>query len=135
MLLAALLTTEFLLLRQGNLVKSIRALERADLAYVTCGVLALLSGALRFGTSAKGIGFYAGHPMFWLKLFLFGTLALTSFLVTRHYSRWAHHARMDTTFTVPATEVCAALTMVKIQMALLALLPLLATLMARNIFL
>lgn len=133
MLLSAILTSEFLLLRQPDLVKSMRALERVDFAYVSCGVVALLSGALRFATSPKGIAYYGGQPLFWLKMLLFGALALTSFLATRHYARWVHHARMDSTFTVPAAEIGSVLTLVKIQIAFLALLPLFATLMARDI--
>ena len=133
MLLAALAAMQFLLLRQDLHVRNINALERVDFAHVSCGVLALLSGGLRFGTSVKGIVFYAGSVTFWLKILLFGALALASFLVSRHYGRWIHHARTDTAYHAPAAEAASALLMVKFQLMLLAILPLLAALMAREI--
>jgi len=133
MLLAALATAEFMMLHRNLDAKSVEALSRTDIAYLTFGFIVLLSGAVRFGVSPLGVMYLGGNPLFWLKLMLFGALAMTALYVSWRYSRWVHQARMDLSYRVPAAETASALRLVKFQMALLALIPLLAVLVVRGI--
>ncbi len=135
MSLAALVVAELLLLGRGLDAKAMNGLWRVDLAYVCAGVLALLSGGARFGVgvSAKGVAFYGGNVLFWLKLLLFAALAFVSIMASRRYGNWLHLSRMDLSFHAPVNEVASALLLLKIQITLIVLIPLLAVLMARGI--
>jgi putative membrane protein len=133
MLLAALIATEFRLLQGPLDAKAVEMLSRVDIAYVSCGFMVLLSGAVRFGITSMGILFIGGNPLFWLKMLLFGVLAMASLYLSWRYSRWVHLARMDSSFRVAPSEMGTARMLVKFQIALLALLPLLAVMMVRGI--
>ena len=133
MILAALLTAEFMMLRRSLDVKSVEALSRVDIAYVTFGFIVLLSGAARFAASPLGVMYLGGNPFFWAKLMIFGALAMTALYMSWRYSRWVHLGRMDVSYRVPAAETVSALRLVKFQMTLLALMPLFAVMMVRGI--
>ncbi|MFM9967220.1 MAG: DUF2214 family protein [Burkholderiales bacterium] len=132
-LLAAMIAMELLYLRLGPNAKIIAAMWRVDIFYIGAGILALLSGALRLGFSPKGVMFYVGNTLFWIKLILVGALALASFLNSQRYASWLHLARTDSTFHPPASEVSLATLLVKIQIALLISIPIFAVLMVHGI--
>ena len=133
MLLAAFGTVEFMMLKRNLDAKAVVALSRVDMVYVTCGVVVLLSGAVRLGTAQEGVIYFGGNVLFWLKLLLFSALALTSLFMSWRYSRWAHLARMDLSFYVSPADAASTLLLVKFQLVLLAIVPLLAVLMVRGI--
>jgi len=68
-----------------------------------------------------------------LKLLLFAALAFVSIMASRRYGNWLHLSRMDLSFHAPVNEVASALLLLKIQITLIVLIPLLAVLMARGI--
>jgi putative membrane protein len=133
MLLAALGAVEFLTLRRPLDAKAVITLSRVDAAYVAAGFLVLLSGAARFATTAKGVIYVGGNPLFWTKMVLFGTIAVMSLYMSWRYDRWVRHARINVAYNVPPAEAGSALVLVKFQLVLLAVLPLFAVMMVRGI--
>lgn len=130
---AACLAAEYALLGQIGNREAIERLGRLDTVYFLALGVVVLSGFARLVTSGKGLVFYAGNSLFWLKLLLFAIVAGLSLMPTRHYSRWRHHVNMDGGFNVPANESKVARLFLMAELALVALLPLVAVLMARNI--
>lgn len=133
LVVAACLAAEYALLCQAGNRESIERVGRLDTFYFVALGLVVLSGFVRFATSSKGLVFYAGNSLFWLKLLLFAIVAGLSLMPTRHYSRWRHHVNMDGAFSVPAGESKVVRMYLVAEMGLVALLPLLSVLMARNI--
>jgi putative membrane protein len=132
-LIAVFLTTEVTLLRSEIGKRELDLLARADMGYFLCAAAVLLAGALRFGTSAKGLVFYAGNMTFWVKMLVFFSIALLSLLPTRRYARWRRLGNMDPTFRVPAGEAASTRRVVLFELGGIGLLLLLAALMARGI--
>jgi putative membrane protein len=82
---------------------------------------------------AKGVGFYAGNPVFWTKVALFVAVALVSIKPTIAFARWRRAARDAADYAVPPAAAHSARRLVLVELHLLALLPLAAVLMARGI--
>ena len=133
LVVAACLAAEYALLGQVGKREAIERLGRLDTFYFLALGLLVLSGFARFITSSKGLVFYAGNSIFWLKLLVFSVVAGLSLMPTRHYSRWRHHVNMDGAFNVPANELKVVRLFLTAELGLVAVLPLLAVLMARNI--
>jgi putative membrane protein len=133
LMVAACLAAEYALLWQVGKREAIERLGRLDTFYFLALGMVVLSGFARFVTSSKGLVFYAGNSLFWLKLLVFIVIAGLSLMPTRHYSRWRHHVNMDGAFIVPANELKVVRLFLMAEMSLVAVLPLLAVLMARNI--
>ena len=133
LVLTACLAAEYALLGQVGNRDAIERLGRLDTFYFFALGVALLSGFARFFVSSKGMVFYAGGWLFWLKLLLFAIVAGLSLMPTRHYSRWRHHVNMDGAFSVPAGELKLVRLFLTAEMGLVAGLPLVAVLMARSI--
>ncbi len=136
LVVAACVASEYALLGQIGQIGNRDAIERLgrlDTFYFLALGVVVLSGFARFFASSKGLVFYAGNSMFWLKLLVFGIVAGLSLMPTRYYSRWRHHVNMDGAFTVPANELKVVRLFLTAELSLVAVLPLLAVLMARNI--
>ncbi len=88
LLMVAMLGGEAVLLRQSASETVLRALGRLDLLYgISAGVL-LLIGGMRLSMGAKGIEFYSGNGVFWLKMGLFLLIGLVSIVPTIRFIRW-----------------------------------------------
>jgi putative membrane protein len=86
--LVALLAAELVLLAGPLDEARLRQLARVDGAYGAAAGLLLLAGGLRAVYGAKGWDFYAGQPMFWLKMALFLAIGLLSIAPTVRIARW-----------------------------------------------
>lgn len=133
LVIASCLAAEFALLADNSLRSVIARLSHLDMLYFLALGLALLSGFARFGTSSKGLMYYAGNPLFWVKLLLFGVLAALSMIPTRRYSRWRHQVNMDSGFRMPADEAQSTRIFVASELAIIVLMPLVAVFMARGV--
>ena len=106
-------------------------LSRIDIGFFVSAIAALLTGAGRATLGAKGWQFYAHNPFFIAKVSLFFAIAIFSVLPTMLFLRWARGAESG---AAPAAgDVQRARRYVRIELALLLLLPLFAVLMARGI--
>jgi len=129
--IAGFLVGEFVTCRPGMTGEQARRLASIDLAFFLSALAALATGLIRLFFYAKGVGFYTGNPAFWTKMALYVVIAVISLKPTRTFLRWR---RAPATTGVPASEeISGARRLIHMELALLALMPLMAVLMARGI--
>jgi putative membrane protein len=127
LLTASFLTAELLLCRPGLDLAGARRLARVDIVFFGGALVALATGLLRVFLY-KGWAFYAPNPVFWTKMALYVAIALMSIRPTLAFIRWSRG-----TTAPPVAEVAGARRAIHAELALLALMPLAAVLMARGI--
>lgn len=115
---------EFLLYRPALGARSLELLRRIDLFYLLGAIAIVLTGLLRLFTSIKGVPFYTHNPVFWLKMAMFLCVGLLSIVPTMHYLRSqafdeVQHSRIRT--------------FIALELVVFALIPFVASLMARGI--
>jgi putative membrane protein len=88
LLMVAVLGAEAVLLRQTANELLLKSLGRLDALYGLSSLALLLLGGARLSMGAKGIEFYSGNPMFWLKIALFVAIGLISIVPTLRFIRW-----------------------------------------------
>lgn len=115
---------EFLLYRPALAPRSLELLRRIDLFYLFGAIAIILTGLLRLFTSVKGTAFYTHNPVFWLKMALFLCVGLLSIVPTRHY------LQLQAFDEVQHKRVRA---FIVLQLVLFALIPFVASLMARGV--
>lgn len=111
-----------------------RLLAKMDGGFGISALLALVSGLLRLFYGTKGISFYLENPMFHAKVGVYLVVGLLSIPVTVALLRWrkaveGEHGEV----LIPARDVRRVRAFLTAEIALLALLPVLAVLMARGI--
>lgn len=126
--LVALLAAELVLLGGALDAGRLRQLARIDGAYGACAGLLLVAGGLRAVYGAKGWAFYAGQPMFWLKMGLFAAIGLLSIAPTVRIARWRRGAPLPDDGARRGVK-----RWVHAELGLLAFVPVAAVLMARAI--
>ncbi len=110
-----------------------RLLLRIDLFLGASAVLLIIAGVSRVIWGAKGWDYYQAQPFFWAKIATFAVIGLLSIVPTRSFMRWVRSANADPGFTPPDAEVKRARRFVMIEVHLVVLLLLFASLMARAI--
>jgi len=131
-LLGAFLTAELVLCRSGLGESEIRRLPRLDIAFFAAALLALATGLVRLLFYAKGVGFYLPNPAFIVKMALYVTVALISIVPTRRFIAWRR--ALDAGSSPPdAAAIARVRRLLHLELALAALMPLAAVLMARGI--
>lgn len=88
LLMVAVLGAEAVLLRQTPSEASLKSLGRLDALYGLSSLALLLLGGARLSMGAKGMEFYSGNPVFWLKIALFVVIGLISIVPTLRFIRW-----------------------------------------------
>lgn len=126
------LVVEAVLCRPGLGSELAHRLRRVDAAYATFAVLALVTGLLRLFWGAKGSAFYTGNPVFHAKMTVYVAVALLSILPTVRFIGWSKAAQATGRGPGDAA-VQSVRRFLMAELALVALLPLLATLMARGV--
>ena len=111
----------------------IRLLAQVDRIYMVAAVLALASGAARVIWFGKGISFYVHNPVFYIKLALFVAVGLLSIPPTLQYLRWLRALESGAADAAPEYQVLRVRRYVLVELILFALIPLMATFMARGI--
>lgn len=132
LLMVSVLGAEAVLLRQAASEALLKSLGRLDALYGLSALALLLIGGARLSMGAKGIEFYSGNPVFWLKIALFATIGLISLIPTVRFIRWrrAHAASgaLPDTHTWAQTRKLAM-----VQLHLLPFVAIAAAAMARGI--
>ena len=126
------LVVEAVLCRPGLGSELAHRLRRVDAAYAIFAVLALATGLLRLFWGAKGSAFFTGNPVFHAKMTVYVVVALLSILPTVRFIGWSKAAQA----TGRGPDDAAVLSVRRVlmaELALAALLPLLAALMARGV--
>lgn len=132
LLTAGLLTAELVVCRPGLGPPQVRLLARLDAAYFIAALAALATGLLRLLFYAKGVAFYLNSPFFWIKMALYLAVAALSIGPTLRFIRWNRAAGGAPAAPDPAA-VAATRRLIHMELALLALMPLMAVLMARGV--
>jgi len=132
-LIVGALSAELFMLRMPVTAPVALRIVRADAFYGIGSILLIIAGLSRLQWGAKDWAFYQAEPFFWAKIATFVVIGLISIAPTRAFLRWSKAAKADATFIAPEAEVKAARRWVMIEVHLIALLLLFASLMARGI--
>jgi putative membrane protein len=133
MVMVASLSVEIMLLASHDGSKTAENLSRADFAYFVAAGAVLLSGAIKMLMSSNGMMFYAGNPLFLLKVMLFFAAAGLSMIPSRRYAHWSSRMHMDPGYRIPAAEARSTLRLTVVELSIVATLPLLAVMMSRGV--
>ncbi|MCG4452168.1 DUF2214 family protein [Pseudomonas sp. MMS21-TM103] len=131
-LLFALLTLEHQLFKLPLDLSRARNLIRIDIAYALSAGLVLASGAARLVWYGKGLAYYLHNSLFHAKLGLFILIALLSVLPTWVFLNWRNDLQAGQVPQVSARLGTLVIMTMRLELLLLLILPLLATLMARG---
>jgi putative membrane protein len=130
--LGAFLTAELLVCRPGLGPEQVRLLPRLDIVFFAGALGALATGLLRLFFYAKGFEFYRPNPAFHAKMALYVVIAMISIVPTMRFIRWRR--AMETAGALPDRDtVLGVRRLLHLELALFALMPLMAVLMARGI--
>jgi len=131
--LVAALTAELVLVRGTLTVESARKIVRFDAVYGVSAVVLLIAGLLRVFFFEKGAAYYFHSAPFLGKLALFAAIGLLSIYPTREILSWRKSLRQGQLPVVDAARLRTVGRVIHWELALVALLLLLAALMARGI--
>jgi putative membrane protein len=110
----------------------VRLLPRLDIVFFVGALGALATGLVRLFFYAKGFDFYRPNPAFHAKMALYVVIASISVVPTMRFIRWRR--TMDGAGDLPGRDaVLGVRRLIHLELALFALMPLMAVLMARGI--
>ena len=130
---ASLLVAEHLLLRPGISGAALHRLRAVDGFYGGLAAATLVTGLMRMFWGVKGSAYYYSNPVFHTKVTLFVLIGLISIVPTVGFFRWSRAALKDAAFAPPPADVRRVQMLMRVQLLLLLLLPLLAAAMARGV--
>ncbi|WP_420008406.1 DUF2214 family protein [Xanthomonas sacchari] len=131
LLLIAALVAEWALLRAPLARIPLTRLVRIDAMYGVAALLILAIGALRVRYGLKGADYYLHNPWFWAKLGTFAAIGLLSLVPTLRLLRWRRQARRQPDWAPPPAQVRTLQCLLGLELALVAVLVVLAAAMAR----
>lgn len=131
--LFALLVLEHRLFRLPLDLERARSLIFVDIAYGACAGAVLLTGAARVVWFAKGTEYYLHNSLFHAKIGLFILVALLSILPTMTFLNWRNEIKAGRVPQVSERQGKLVIMTIRLELLILMILPLLATLMARGI--
>lgn len=124
--LLAILAIEWALLRPGITPDQLRFVGTLDAGYGLSALVVIGVGIARVSLGPKGMAFYTGNPVFWLKMGVLATIGLLSIVPTVALLKWRRTAPSD-------AQVAGLRKWLALQLLLFPLLPIAAALMARGI--
>jgi putative membrane protein len=125
--LFGVLAAEVVLARRGVGAAQVLALANTDRFYGLLSLLVIAVGATRAVFAAKGWDYYAHNGFFWAKMAAFAGVGLLSIRPSLAYVRWRRADGVPT-----EEEVRKVRWYLNAQLALFALIPVFAVLMARG---
>jgi putative membrane protein len=131
--LAGCLVAEFYLCTQDLQPPNVKTIVRVDLFYMLAAVVVLVTGLLRVFAVGKGADFYLHNPVFYIKVTLFVAVGLISIRPTLQFMRWNRALKSGHERILRDGDIASARRYIGLELALLALIPLMAVLMARGI--
>lgn len=105
----------------------------SDTIYGIAAIMVLVTGALRVMYFGQGPQFYSQNPVFWAKIAVFVVIGTLSLYPTISFLRWIKGLREETAPTIGENQAKAIKIIIRTELAGFALIPLLASLMARGI--
>ncbi|CAG1014820.1 MAG: DUF2214 family protein [Rhizobiaceae bacterium] len=131
--LLGLLAAEAALLRPGLSGAWLTLLGRLDGLYGGAAMALVVVGIGRLIWGLKGWEFYVASWSFWAKMAAFAAVGIASILPTLRILAWRRAARLEPSHVVPDAEIAGARRLVLAELALFALIPVFAAMMARGI--
>lgn len=134
MSLMGALITEHVVLKPGITKTDIKSLAQVDVIYAVSAAIVLITGLLRwFVVDPKGADFFTKNPMFHIKLTLFVVIVVLSVFPTIKFLKWKKQSNLDGNFEPDNKAVKKQLMFIRIELLLIAIIPLLAVLVAGGI--
>lgn len=130
--LFALLTLEHAQLKLPLDLERARSLMRVDIAYGVTAGLVLATGLARAIWYGKGSAYYLHNALFHAKVSLFVLAAVLSLLPTLVFARWRPAVKAGNVPQVSERQGRLLINLIRLELALLVIIPLLAVLMARG---
>ena len=129
--LIVLIAVELALLKPGMTSRDLRILTGVDAGYGASAGLVVIIGICRVIWGIKTADFYLGNPWFWTKMASFVVMGLLSIAPTIAILKWRRAQKQNADFLPPDDAVAALRRVVKLQVALLAIVLASAAAMAR----
>lgn len=133
MALMGSLISEHLILKPRLSAQQIRSLAGIDFVYGISAILVLVTGLLRWFVYGKGSEFYLSNPLFHTKLTLFVILGVLSIFPTVKFLKWRKQVKKGEDPAVEEKTVKRLLMYIRIELLLVAVMPLLAVMIARGV--
>jgi putative membrane protein len=132
MVLAGLLAAECALCNEHLQPGHVRLLARIDAAYVATAVLVLSSGLLLLVGYDRHVWSTLTHPVFWTKFGIFVALGAVAVYPSLQYQRWNRAITQGQERILTTRDIRRTRRVILVELALLALVPLLAVWLARG---
>ncbi|MCR5880974.1 DUF2214 family protein [Phenylobacterium sp. J367] len=129
--LAVLLAAELAMLRPGMTATGLKRLGIVDAHYGLFAGLIIVVGVLRVIYGIKGPDAYVPNPWFWAKMAAFAGVGLLSTPPTIAIFRWRRRLKVEPGFCPFEEEVSRVRAFLFAELALFALIPVFAAVMAR----
>lgn len=134
MTLMGALITEHVLLKPGISAKQIKSLASIDLIYGISAAVVLITGLLRwFMVDPKGAVFFNTNPLFHIKVTLFVVVVILSIFPTIKFLKWRKQINSGESVEISDKEAKKQLMMIRIELLLLAIIPLLAVMVSNGV--
>ena len=133
MALLATLLAEHLTLQPNLSRAQIQRLAMLDLGYGIAAGIVFITGILRFAYFGKGIPYYLGHPLFYVKVGLFLLIALISISPTVKFLSWRRAFNQNLSSEVDSDSINRLRYLIRLEIVLLVTIPFFAVLIARGI--
>ena len=132
MALMGALITEHLFLKPGLSKSQVKALKTIDWIYGLSAILVLATGLLRWFFYGKGSDFYLSNPLFHVKLTLFVILGVVSLFPSFKFRKWNKLFKSGQQPDISEKVVKKQLMFIRIELLIMAIIPLLAVMIARG---
>ena len=109
-----------------------RSLMITDIAFNLCASVVLLSGILRVFWSGKGLDYYLSNSLFLTKVGLFLLIGLISIVPTLTFLNWRNDLQDGVVPQISAARARLVIMIIRSELLLLLVMPLLAVFMARG---
>ncbi len=134
MVLMGSLITEHVVLKPGINKSQIKSLATTDLIYGIAAAVVLVTGLLRwFVVDVKGAEFFNKNPLFHIKVTLFVVIVILSIFPTLKFLKWRKSVRKGQEVVVTEAEAKKQLMFIRIELLLLAIIPLLAVMVSMGV--
>lgn len=132
MVLMGALISEHLILKPSINKEQINSLATIDLIYGLAAIIVLTTGVLRWFVYGKGYDFYMSTPLFHIKLTLFIIMGILSIFPTVKILKWRKQIKRGEEPQITEKGVKKLLMFIRIELLLVAIIPLLAVMIARG---
>ena len=131
MVLMGSLITEHIILKPSITKEQIKSLASIDLMYGISAALVLITGLLRwFIVDPKGAAYFNVNPLFHIKVSLFVIVVILSLFPTMKFFKWRKQVKQGVESDITSKDVKKQLMFIRIELFLLAIIPLLAVMVA-----